>query len=574
MSTVGAETTGPPPTVESPLREQLQSGLRVTELQEQLTGTGRDSGTYSYYRTDPVDPQISGAAREEFATRLDFRPDANRRLLVDTRLDRSSVFAESYEEHERRRVQFEQNWGKSSAALMWERQRSDGYGMASALDSLSLALTHPMGRNTVAEGMLAYENSLFNGWETRSLLSLRQAIGRRVEAQANFLARGSEFTGSALDTGLSLAIQPSAGSRLRLQADQSNSDRYGRYDRLNGEASLALGSRVQLTAESSRRTSTRYGEVTSHGIGMAARPTSRMLLETAFSESVGDKLGRERARSVRLSYLPSSALRLQLGYDLLQSARAGANTGSSANGIWLVSVGGRRYVKVEGYRGMREIGVTQMEDAVYRMEIRPAGLVAINGSLRRILGEDELRQVAGLGAQLFLAPGVSLAGGYRQPVSSDPVPPELRGHDLRLLLAPATGFRLFGQYSHRPEDDRGGLLDQEEQTLGLETQLGSLGLQGSVTSFQGLAAADPGRRSDLLTSLSFGGLKLFGGVRVEEATTQDALRREVLRLGITQAAGANFFLMLEGQMAYVVGTGGRTFSPSDTRAQARLGIRF
>jgi hypothetical protein len=208
--------------------------------------------------------------------------------------------------------------------------------------------------------------------------------------------------------------------------------------------------------------------------------------------------------------------------------------------------------------------------------VRPAPALALSGSLRQVGSESEQRGVAGIGASVNLLRRVEVSGTYRRPTGEDPANPDLYGSDLRVSLAPIRGFRVFGQYSLRPEDERGALTDETHRSLGLETTLGSLSLQGSVTELQGVTLTDPGQRTDFLATLSLGKrTRLFGGVRLQERPTLEAGQSRIYRAGITQTAGESLFILLEGQLGWVVDpTGAQALNPDDARAQARLGLRF
>jgi hypothetical protein len=101
-------------------------------------------------------------------------------------------------------------------------------------------------------------------------------------------------------------------------------------------------------------------------------------------------------------------------------------------------------------------------------------------------------------------------------------------------------------------------------------------VEGSLTRLDDPTAADPGRSLDLLASLRLGtGTRLYGGLRSLDTSLADDVRSRIYRLGISQNAGDNFFVLLEGQLGWLVdSTGARTRSADDTRAQARFGLRF
>jgi len=568
---LGSESDGSVQVTNSGLRQQLESGLRQTEVNQQMTGVG-GTGRVSYFRADPFDPRSAVDAREEFNSQLNLRPSPTSKLLIDNYFSRGSLFADEYEEAERRRVQFDQKWDKSTASLLWEHRRSDGYGVASALDALSLSLNRTVTSSLSAEGLFILRDSLFLGRETQSGLTLRQGLGSFADARGDLLFRRSSFTGDTLESGLTLSAQPGKND-VQVALRQSDSELYGRFQRFGGQVDSALTSRVQLHGEASLRSAESLGGVFTYGLGLTAQPTTRTLLETAFSQSTGEKTGRDQSQSLRVSVDPSSALRLQVGFDRLDSSK----NGLSQNSMWIVTVGGRRYVRFEGYSGlyaMQEEG--DYSDALYRLEVRPAPALTFSGSLRAVSEPDQLRQLAGVGATLRLLPGVDLSANYRQPRGPGTTPQDLFGRDLRLSVAPLGGFRVFGEYSVRPEDPKGVLLDQTHRTVGLETRLGSFGVEGSITSLDDPTSIDPGRTLDLLASLRLGaGTRLYGGVRSLDNSLADEVRSRIYRLGISQNAGESFFVLLEGQLGWLVdGNGTRTRSADDTRAQARFGLRF
>ena len=559
----------PPPDV----RQQLATGLRLTESTEQL-GDRTGNGKVSYFRADAFDPTASAAAREEFNSQLNFRPTPTSRLLVSNYFSRESLFTEDYEENERRKIQFEQTWDRSSAALMWERRRADGYGVANALDALSLTLTRSVTSTLSAEGMLSYRDSLYMGRESQSLLSLRQLLGGFAEARGDLLYRRSEFWGNTLESGLTLAAHPHDSSEFQVSFRRSDSEQYGRYQRLAASAEAEVTSRVQVHGELSQRSTGTAGNIFTYGVGLTAQPTTRTLLETAFSESTGQVTGRDRSQSVRLSVDPSSAFRLQLGFDRLDSS----DNGLSQNAMWIVTVGGKRYVKFEGYSGLYALQQDgDYRDDLYRLEVRPVPALAFSGSLREIQEADNSRSLAGVGASLKLVRGVDVSATYRQPRGPNDTELSVFGRDFRLSLAPVSGFRVYGQYSERPEDQRGVLLDQTNRSIGVETMLGSFSVQGAVTSLYDPLAPTAGRQLDLLASLRLGtGTRLYGGLRTLDSPLADESgRSRIYRLGVSQTAGESFFMLLEGQFGWMIDDGGaRTWSLEDTRAQARLGLRF
>jgi hypothetical protein len=561
-----------PGAVPDDLRTQILSGLRRTELGEQLAGAGRNSGAFSYFRADPLEPQSASTAREEFDSRISLGPDNSSHLSLDNYLSRGSIFAEAYEEDERERLQYDHAWGSNAMSVLWEHRRSVGTGFASSRDALSLTLSRAFSHSLTADGLVSYQNSLFRGPEVEGLVTFRQALGSRLEAQGSTREMFSA-SGPVIENGLTLFARPGRASEATVEYQQSSSRTDGRMQRLSGEVNAALSSRLQVNGQAAQYVTEKYGNIQTLDGGVTVRPHARTVLEAAFSESTGSQLGKETAETLRLAMNPSSALKVRLGYDLLDSTQDGA----SQNALWSVAFGGQRYVKLEGYSNLHLVTAADAyRDALYRVEVRPAPALALSGSLRQVAAETTSHSLAGVQASLHLFKSVELTGGYRRPATLLPQSPDLIGRDVKLTLAPVSAFRLFGEYSDRPEDERGSLLDQTHRTLGLETRLGFFSVLGSLTDMTGPLAPEPGRRSDFLASLQFGkSTRLYGGLRSQYSSPLDPQSSRIYRLGITQSAGPSLFLLLEGQLGFLEdGAGQRTFNPDEARAQAKLGLRF
>jgi hypothetical protein len=576
-------TSGIRPAVESkpgaPARpeafqDEFLSGLRETAFREQVNDPNGSTARTVYFRNDALDPRTAGDSREELDSRVSLQTGTGGKLGVDNFLSRESLFTEDYQEYERRKITFEQTWGKSTTTLMWERRRSDGYRVGDSLDALSLAVTHPFNPGTQAEAYLSQEDSLFRGRETQSFFTLRRQLGSKLEAQFGGSYRLSQFAGNTLETGGVLTAHPSDKSEATIAFREANSELYGKQQRFSLDGGATLSKQVQLSVEASRRTSEALGAIDNYGLGVAVRPNTRTMLEAAFSESTGAAIGREQSRTLRLTADPASSVKIQLGYDLLRS-RGNGTSSDTNNALWLVTLGGKRYVKLEGYAADRLVDSDRFRDALYRIEVRPFIPLALSGSFREVRSGDENNALAGVGAKVQLARFLDVSGAYRRPPVSGSLPSDQTGRDVRVGLMPVEGFRLFGGYTDNPENDRGQLLLQKERTVGVETKLGSFGLQGSLSRLEGMFLPDSGRRMDLLVSLTLGGTKLYGGYRTEDALILDAVRAATYRLGINQTVGPTFFLTLEGQLGFLEdGAGSRIFNTEDARAQARIGLRF
>jgi hypothetical protein len=581
----------PTPLSATALADQLRSGVRSTTFNDDRAAPGGSQGRVTYQRVDPLDPRTAAQAREEFSTNLNLRPSASSVLRLNQSFARESLFTAEYREEERRHLEFEQRFGKSTANLMWDRRRTEGASLLTQRDSVALGVSHLFGRSTSAQGLFSYDDSQLLGREARGQLTLRQRLGAAWDAQAHLQQRASELSGTAFEGGVQLAGRPGRASDVTVALQQSNSERYGQFRRVSAEANTALSRQAQLSGEFFHRSSDRQGEVLGYTLGLAVRPTLRTLLEASLDETQGREVGRESVRTLRFNADPSAGLKIQLGLDMLGRDEGGGYGTGSRNALWIVTAGGHRYVKLDGYSGLNftlspDGTARSYGDTLHRVEVRPHDRVSVSGSLRRIAGDGGERSLLGVGAAVKPLPGVDVSASLRQPTlpplaASTPSNPANNpgapvGRELQVRLAPLAGLKLFGKYDLRPEDRRGGLLDELHRTVGLETRLGSLSLLGSVTRMDRYAAPIPTERKDILATLNLGRTtRLFGGLEMREPTALDSPRFHIYRLGLSQSFSPSFFMMLEGQVGWAIDSRGvATPYRDETRGQARLGVRF
>ncbi|MBM3457046.1 MAG: hypothetical protein FJX77_00720 [Armatimonadetes bacterium] len=364
---------------------------------------------------------------------------------------------------------------------------------------------------------------------------------------------------------------------MRLGVRQSDSAKYGRFRRVSAETQWQLHPRVQVSGEVGHRSADEAPGIFTYGLGLAARPTSTVLFEASQQQGVTQSTARERNRLVRVTAQPSSVFRAQLGFQdnaLEEPDRLAA----TRNALWNFQAGGnRRYVKLDGHSGLvTRPGQDPYLESLYRVEVRPAGAFSLFTSLREVEQKDAGHSLLGLGTTLFLRKGVEVTATHRQPGEDTGGKNDAAGQGLQLKLAPSGSLKLFGGYNFRPEDPRGALLDETHQTLGLETQVGSVALLGSMTYLDRPTSVASEQRWDLLATLSLGdATRLFAGYRTREGGLADRVFGRSYRFGVSQGVGTSFFLLLEGEVGYAFDpAGARSLDPDSTRAQARFGLKF
>lgn len=200
---------------------------------------------------------------------------------------------------------------------------------------------------------------------------------------------------------------------------------------------------------------------------------------------------------------------------------------------------------------------------------RQARLRAVAGARRG----DEVMDYQGVEATLKPMSQLTLSGAYKQRDLSDT---KLNTRRAEIAVSPVKQVEIGGEYAQNPEDDKGQVRQATSTKVRVATQLGVVGLSGSVAR-QIAAAGDEERGGEVRVSLTIAGAhKVYTGYRQTETIPLSgpaADAREAYLIGYDYAVGRDFSLSLEGQMER-----SRDYQQlrTDTqqRADARLNWRF
>jgi len=175
---------------------------------------------------------------------------------------------------------------------------------------------------------------------------------------------------------------------------------------------------------------------------------------------------------------------------------------------------------------------------------RQARLKAIAGARRG----DEFQDYRGVEATLQPGSALTLSGAYKQR--------DYRHHGLdtrraAITLSPIKRFQVGGEYAQNPEDPAGNVQQATSTKVSVGTQLGLVGLTGSVAR-QVAAAGDEQRAGEVRVSLSIAAAhSLYTGYRQTQTLPLSgaaAGESDVYLLGYNYSVGGDFSLSLEGQM--------------------------
>ena len=200
---------------------------------------------------------------------------------------------------------------------------------------------------------------------------------------------------------------------------------------------------------------------------------------------------------------------------------------------------------------------------------RQARLRAIAGARRG----DEFVDYRGVEATLKPVSQLTFGGAYKQR--------DYRDHELdtrvaSIAVSPLKRVEIGGEYARNPEDAQGNVQQATSTKVRVGTQLGLLGLSGSVAR-QVALAGDEQRAGEVRLSLTIASAhKLYTGYRQSETIPLGGVaagETEAYLLGYEHSMGSDFSLSLEGQMER--SRDNQQFrTDTQQRADAKLNWRF
>lgn len=400
---------------------------------------------------------------------------------------------------------------------------------------------------------------------------LEQRLGGATSATAS--VERSEGTGApggttSDRTAFTLTTRPSPRAQIVGGYAKSNSAQAGAEATSNLSLATTPWDRWKLTSQFTRRDSQVSGASSTMGFDWAGKTGKWFGLEGGITRRDSEKVGTEDAQRVRLSLGPLSLEGRRRESDRLTSP-------DDAEESLRLEASMVRGVRLGGSRGSRITGADATDLSEAFVEIAPIKSFQMRGSLQSSVTGEQEAQTTALSAALK-APGVlELSGAYksREATSQD----ALISRDYAIALTPLKGLKLQGAYRENPEDNTGRVLDQQQTSLGLQSQLGSLGLSGTYTNIAtGLAAsAATTEQMELKLTLDLAPrTRFYSGYRDRETRQNALLRDRTFSLGFSRSVGSGLFLLLEGEYTLSDRDGQPADDPSDTRANARLGLRF
>jgi hypothetical protein len=175
---------------------------------------------------------------------------------------------------------------------------------------------------------------------------------------------------------------------------------------------------------------------------------------------------------------------------------------------------------------------------------RRARVKAIAGARRG----DEYQDYRGVEATLDPLSALKLSGAYKERDYRDH---ELDTRRAAIIVSPIKRLQIGGEYAQNPEGSAGKVQPATSTKVSLGTQLGIVGLTGSVAR-RVAAAGDEQRAGEVRVALSLAAAhSLYTGYRQTQTlplSGAGAGESDVYLLGYNYAVGGDFSLSIEGQM--------------------------
>jgi hypothetical protein len=409
-------------------------------------------------------------------------------------------------------------------------------------------------------------------------------------------------------TRLQLDQQVGATTRVAALLEQVSTRGTAADDR-RGKAALSLQSRpwgrLTLTTRAERTASERDGAGSVYGFGAEVQAASRLVVGANWTHTATENAGERSDSQLRLALKGLAGDRHPLTAVVSLQRTDSERGGTTLGTLWNLAAGTRGWLKLEGKSTARLAPTGEAAtEASYRLEATPVPGVKV-AALTATLDPAGQPATENQEASLQLAPVkpltlggslgtstqgdttttiTSVSGTVRVPLIdvSGQLKQRDRGgadalitRDYRVALTPASWLKVSGRYVENPEDSSGSVQDQVATSLGLQTRVGPVTLGGSVSNSEARLSLTETQQTELRLTLSLApGSRFYSAYKASDERALDLVRGRTYSFGLTHAVGNSFYLQLEGEMTTYTRDGIRLAERDQTRANARLGLRF
>jgi hypothetical protein len=392
--------------------------------------------------------------------------------------------------------------------------------------------------------------------------------------------------------------------------------------------------KLSLLHSTSQLTSAAGGQdtISTSGVQLSSTIIPRLAVRSSLTQKTSDSAGAEQAFTAGVTAKPTDSLNVDIGYGTLENNAVGSQTSSD---VKVTAAPSKQFAVQAGYSGVDSTKLGQTTKTSIAFQAAPAKNLQVKGSasdavvssdtqfqrdlslsstparfakLTALFSQKGINSLDDVtkGAELQLLPSkrarlsaackyaeagpcvltiydyaantkpwdfLSVAGSYRQR--------ELRAGDApdsaaaSMSIAPARYFVFKGEYQSNPEDKNGQVQSFNSSSLGVTTQIGTVGLDTNYLTKNEYAddRLSDERRVGLALPM-FGHGRLTTSYRLGRVLDGSESATRTYALGYSHSIGSDFSLSLTG--CYTQYLLNRTLEPEKTEvsAEASLGARF
>ena len=434
------------------------------------------------------------------------------------------------------------------------------------------------------------------------------APAKTVQASASFNSTedttGTTKGNKTVTNQQNLVYTPLASTKLSLAHTTSD------LTSANGSHDMTTTSGVQLTSTAIKRVTLKSsmtqkdsdsaGLEQAFNTGVNVKPIDQVSVDLGYNTLENKTVGEQATTDLKVTANPTKQVAVQAGYTGVDSATQGESTKTSV----AIKAAPAKNLQISGSAANSDDQTNQQFQRDLSLSSTPTQFSKLTAMFSQ-KGVNDLDDVT-KGAQLQLTAGnqthflagyqyketgesaltiydykadtkawnlLTLAGTYRQRdvTTNDTV----NSASASLSLAPAKSFKLTGQYLANPEDDKGVIQNYNSTSVGLSTQIGSVGLQTSyLQKIQYMDSTTSDETGVDLAFPLFGHGQLTTGCKVGRTLGDSQLGTRTYSLGYRHSIGSDFSLSLTGNYTQYLQDKSVQPDKSEVTTEVSLGVKF
>ncbi|MHB0913229.1 MAG: hypothetical protein ACYC2Y_07260 [Armatimonadota bacterium] len=449
------------------------------------------------------------------------------------------------------------------------------FGMAVGMESLDLSAAYtPEGAPSlaVAHSQTTKDNDGREKTTTTDRVDIQHEISSSISATASHENVTVESGGRESKTEVS---EFSVGAR---PSDEVSIDSRFTSRRSGGEGEQVLDLSVDANPSAAlsvragmMRSDSDYGSEGSESLSLTARPRRNVLMYLDLSHADSEDSGAEFWHAFKVTATPGSDLSLELGMSSLGAEQPVDESSKTVK----LSTTALRHTRIQLDWMGRESEVCGTEERTgVRVEASPIDAVRVAGAYNEVARDGTVvATVKEVEATARPVGFVDLSGGYK--LREKPGEEALDSMSVSMRLAPGSILSLVGGYSVNPEDSKGAVEFTNNQTYGVESNMGRLKLRGAYTLKEEYLLAHKKELTEVGLDYRFSnGSYISTSYSEEDFTDSSVYQTSVYALTYRHTVGADMNIYLSGRAKLYEVDDTDLWDQADYQAEARVGLRF